>query len=296
MTTLDMRASVPLSVSTGVWLWSLSLCHLSPAIAAEPSFDKVIAGDDARALTQWGLRYEHGEGVDRDLNRAIRLYCRAAAKGSAEADYNLGWIYAVGRVGERNDALAAAWFYKAAQQNDAHAKRMLQRLGYRGKPNQDPVCQLDDGGHADASGQVATADVGGGDVRVWRAHPATGPIASMVRKLAPEYKLNPNLVLAVVEAESNFNPQAQSHKNAQGLMQLIPETAERFGVQNVWDPEQNLRGGMSYLRWLMGHFEGDLELVLAAYNAGEGAVERHGGIPPYAETQRYVKQIIGRLN
>ncbi len=118
----------------------------------------------------------------------------------------------------------------------------------------------------------------------------------MVRKLAPEYQLNPNLVLAVVEMESNFNPAAHSHKNAQGLMQLIPATAERFGVQNVWDPEQNLRGGMSYLRWLMGHFEGDLELVLAAYNAGEGAVARHGGIPPYAETQRYVKRIIGRLN
>ena len=85
----------------------------------------------------------------------------------------------------------------------------------------------------------------------------------MVRELAPQYKLNPNLVLAVVETESNFNPKARSPKNAQGLMQLIPETAERFGVRNVWDPEQNLRGGMSYLRWLMGYFDGDVELVLA---------------------------------
>lgn len=79
-------------------------------------------------------------------------------------------------------------------------------------------------------------------------------------------------------------------------MQLIPETAERFGVRDVWDPEQNLRGGMAYLRWLMQHFDGDLELVLAGYNAGEGAVQRHGGIPPYAETRTYVKRIIARLN
>jgi soluble lytic murein transglycosylase-like protein len=103
-------------------------------------------------------------------------------------------------------------------------------------------------------------------------------------------------VLAVVEVESGFNPKAASPKNAQGLMQLIPETAERFGVADVWDPEQNLRGGMAYLSWLMQHFDGDLELVLAAYNAGEGAVQRHGGIPPYAETRDYVQRVIARLN
>lgn len=291
-----MSASAPLTAPTCLLLALMGLFSATSASAAEPSFDTVITENDARALAQWGRRYEHGEGVDLDLNRAVRLYCRAAAKGSAEAHYHLGWIYAIGRGGKRNDELAAAWFYKAAQQKDPHAKRMLERLGYRGRPKREAVCQLTDGGRADASGQVVTAGGGNGDVRVGRAHPASGPIASMVRKLAPEYQLNPNLVLAVVEMESNFNPAARSHKNAQGLMQLIPETAERFGVKNVWDPEQNLRGGMSYLRWLMGHFEGDIALVLAAYNAGEGAVERHGGIPPYAETQRYVRRIIGRLN
>jgi hypothetical protein len=291
-----MSASVSFTALTCLLLAVMGLFSAMSASAAEPSFEKVIAGDDARALAQWGRRYEHGEGVDRDLDRAVRLYCRAAAKGSAEANYHLGWIYAIGRGGERNDELAAAWFYKAAQQKDPQAKLMLMRLGHSGKPKRDAVCQLTDGGRADASGQVVIAGGGSGGVKVGRTHPATGRIASMVRKLAPEYQLNPNLVLAVVEMESNFNPAARSHKNAQGLMQLIPATAERFGVQNVWDPEQNLRGGMSYLRWLMGHFEGDLELVLAAYNAGEGAVARHGGIPPYAETRRYVKRIIGRLN
>jgi len=116
-----------------------------------------------------------------------------------------------------------------------------------------------------------------------------------VRQLAPKYRLSPDLVLAVIEAESAFNPNALSPKNAQGLMQLIPDTAERFGVTNVWDPEQNIRGGMAYLRWLMKHFDGDVVLVLAAYNAGEGAVKRHNGVPPYAETEAYVSRILRRL-
>lgn len=264
---------------------------------ADVSFDKVVAGNQAGELSDWGRRYEHGEGVERDIDRAVRLYCKAAAKGDAAAHYHLGWIYAVGRAGGRDDELAAAWFYKAAQKNDPHARRMLERLGYRGKPKTDAVCRLSDGGRADRKGRVLIAGrAGSSDIRLMRSHPAKGPIARMVRELAPEYKLNPNLVLAVIEAESNFNPRAQSHKNAQGLMQLIPETAERFGVRDVWDPEQNVRGGMAYLSWLMHHFDGDLELVLAGYNAGEGAVQRHGGIPPYAETQSYVKRIISRLN
>jgi soluble lytic murein transglycosylase-like protein len=108
--------------------------------------------------------------------------------------------------------------------------------------------------------------------------------------------LDPELVLALIEAESNFNPRALSPKNAQGLMQLIPATAERFGVRDAWDPEQNLRGGMAYLRWLLARFKGNVQLALAGYNAGEGAVERHGGIPPYAETRAYVSHIIARIN
>lgn len=120
-------------------------------------------------------------------------------------------------------------------------------------------------------------------------------MTGLVRELAPQYALDPKLVLAVIEAESSFNPKARSPKNAQGLMQLIPATAKRFGVGDPWDPEQNLRGGMAYLRWLLDHFNGDIKLALAGYNAGERAVERHGGIPPYAETQRYVKRIVKRL-
>jgi soluble lytic murein transglycosylase-like protein len=117
-----------------------------------------------------------------------------------------------------------------------------------------------------------------------------------VNLVAPEYKLAPQLVLAVMATESNFDPLALSPKNAQGLMQLMPDTATRFKVRKIDDPAQNIRGGMAYLRWLLAYFEGDLRLVLAAYNAGEGAVERYRGVPPYAETRNYVQRILARLD
>jgi hypothetical protein len=115
---------------------------------------------------------------------------------------------------------------------------------------------------------------------------------ALVRELAPLYGLDPDLVAAVVITESGFRADAVSPKGATGLMQLMPGTARRFGVRDRYHPMQNLRGGMSYLRWLLSYFRGDVRLVLAAYNAGERAVERHGGIPPYAETQNYVKQVM----
>ena len=80
-----------------------------------------------------------------------------------------------------------------------------------------------------------------------------------------------------------------------GLMQLIPGTARRFGVRNAFDPQQNIRGGMAYLRWLLAYYEGDVRLVAAAYNAGEGAVDKHRGVPPFSETQEYVKRVVARF-
>jgi soluble lytic murein transglycosylase-like protein len=101
------------------------------------------------------------------------------------------------------------------------------------------------------------------------------------------------LVHAVIQTESNYNPFALSPKGAQGLMQLMPATARRFGVRNTFDIQQNLRGGASYLKHLLELF-GDRELALAAYNAGEEAVIRHRGIPPYPETRDYVRRVAGR--
>lgn len=113
----------------------------------------------------------------------------------------------------------------------------------------------------------------------------------IVREAAERHKLDPALVKAVVNTESGWNPRAISNKGAVGLMQLIPGTAHRFGVRNLLDPAQNVEGGASYLKSLLDRYNGDLTKSLAAYNAGEGAVDGSGGVPAYAETQRYVQKV-----
>jgi soluble lytic murein transglycosylase len=108
---------------------------------------------------------------------------------------------------------------------------------------------------------------------------------------AREQQIQPALVKAVIAAESNFDPQAVSRKGAQGLMQLMPATAEQLGIQDPLRPVQNVRGGTRYLRLMIDRY-GDLERALAAYNAGPTAVDRHGGVPPYRETRDYVKRVL----
>ena len=123
------------------------------------------------------------------------------------------------------------------------------------------------------------------------------PYGELIFASAKRHGLNPVLIAAMMRAESAFLPDALSHKGARGLMQLMPATAERFGVkrEELLDPDRNIEAGSRYLRFLVDRFDGDLPLVLAAYNAGEGAVDRHGGIPPYRETQGYVAKILGYL-
>ncbi len=108
---------------------------------------------------------------------------------------------------------------------------------------------------------------------------------------AHQYGVDEAIVRAIIHAESAFNPNALSRVGAQGLMQLMPATARRFGVTNSFEPRQNIQGGVKYLSWLLKRFNGDLTLAAAGYNAGEGAVDRHKGVPPYQETQRYVERV-----
>lgn len=116
---------------------------------------------------------------------------------------------------------------------------------------------------------------------------------SLVRRAASQLDVEPELIHAVIRQESGYDPYAVSHKGAKGLMQLMPATAKRFGVKDVFDPAENVQGGVKYLRQLLDRYDGDRRLALAAYNAGEGAVDRFGGIPPYRETQDYVERIVG---
>jgi len=120
-------------------------------------------------------------------------------------------------------------------------------------------------------------------------------LAATVDRIARQNQLPPKLVHSVIQVESNYDPDAVSPKGALGLMQLEPSTARRFGVSDVFDPAENIAGGARYLKYLLGLYQGDETLALAAYNAGEGAVARYGGVPPFSETRNYVARVRRRL-
>ena len=235
---------------------------------------------DPAAMTRLAQRYEHAEGIERDFAKANQLYCQAAKAGHAEAQFRLGWIYANGRGVPRDDGVAAVLFVMAAEQGHEYARRLLQYV--RAQPNTElPACLLPERLEP---------------VHVVVEEPAIEikgrpEVEALVKRLAPQYSIDPQLVMALIAVESAFNVNAVSPKNAQGLMQLIPETAERFGVRRVFNPADNIKGGLAYLRWLMAFFQGEVRLVLAAYNAGERTVERYKGVPPYEETRNYVQRI-----
>lgn len=117
-------------------------------------------------------------------------------------------------------------------------------------------------------------------------------IEGIVSKVAKKYEIDEKLVNAVIKQESGFNPKATSHCGAMGLMQLMPATAKGLGVKDAYNPVQNIEGGVKYLSNLLKRYNGNTVLALAAYNAGSGAVEKYGGVPPYKETQNYVKNIL----
>jgi TPR repeat protein len=253
--------------------------------AAQPA-DEFVGHDPnaaPRELVARAVAHEHGEGVPKDLIKAAFFYCEAARRGDAEGQFGLGWMYANGRGRPRDDATAASLFALAAAQGHAHATRMGQLLGHTTDrlpdcmqpPSMPPaVLALDPGTEAFSS-----------------LPPYKQKFADLVRALAPKFDVSPRLALAIVAVESNFEPYARSPKDARGLMQLIPDTAARFNVKNPYDPADNVRGGLAYLRWLLSYYRGQVELAAAAYNAGEGAVDRHRGVPPFAETRDYVKKI-----
>ncbi|WP_051340151.1 lytic transglycosylase domain-containing protein [Azospirillum halopraeferens] len=197
--------------------------------------------------------------------------CEAAEAGDPNASYRVARRFLFGNGVRKDQRLGTAWLRAAASRGHGEARKLVNWV----------------------PGKM-------GHIRPW-CRPGTGPIrgpaqppaeiVALVKKLAPGYGLDPDLVLAVIRVESAFRTDAVSPKEAAGLMQLIPETAERFAVRDVFDAEDNVRGGMKYLRWLLAYFRGDVTLALAAYNAGEGAVDRHKGVPPYRETQGYVTLI-----
>jgi soluble lytic murein transglycosylase-like protein len=123
-----------------------------------------------------------------------------------------------------------------------------------------------------------------------------GPFGNLIHAAAEKHGVDESLIRQVIAAESNFNPRAVSRKRAQGLMQLLPTTAAFYSVANIFDPAQNIDAGTRYLKDLLARYRGDLRLALAAYNAGPDMVERYGGVPPFPETQKYVRVITAHMN
>lgn len=256
----------------------LALIALYLGVSPAPTFAAEARSEaDLRLLRDQARAFEHGEGMAKDTAQAIKLYCDGARAGDAEAQYSLGWMYANGRGVQRDDGLAAYFFQLAAEQKHEPSRRMLRFVGPAA--SEPPPCMRE-------AEKVSDFDDAAFDTEKQRQ------LAGLVRRLAPEYGIHSRLALAVALTESNLNPLAISPRNAQGLMQLIPETSVRFNVRKPFDPEQNVRGGLAYLRWLLAYFKGDVALVAAAYNAGEGTVERYRGVPPYVETRAYVRKIV----
>lgn len=264
-----MRAA---GFAAGVAALLFSIAAAPPGADAAPS----PAPAPPDALVELGLRYEHAEGVPRDYDRALALFCEASARGSAKGAYNIAVMRLNGRGIERSEGKAIYWLRLAESRAHEHAALLLRRL--RAQPESDRALCL----RGPATNQAPP-----------RAAPAPVPanISALVSRLAPEFQLDPALVTAVIAVESGYRADAVSPKNAQGLMQLIPGTAARFGVKDAFDPVQNVRGGMKYLRFLLRLFDGDVTLALAAYNAGERAVLDHGGVPPYPETTLYLEKL-----
>ena len=227
-------------------------------------------GLSPRDLRDSALKVIRGQDGIRDYAKAYRLFCMAAALADSVAMHRLAWMYAKGLGVPRNRYVAMGWLRLSAARGNPYALKAVEK--YHSVPAlADRRCPL-----------IRNPR------KMNRQH-----IWTWAKLLGIDLGVDPKLVMAVIKTESNYNPTAVSPARAYGLMQLMPGTARRFSVDHR-SPVQNMMGGVLYLRWLLRNFRGNVRLAVAAYNAGEQAVLRHRGIPPYKETRQYVRKVLMR--
>ena len=221
--------------------------------------------------------------------QAAKLYCEASRLGVIEAQYRLGVLYAFGKGVPKNREYAATLFSIASKQGHQEAADMLDTIHYSSELLPPCITQA----IAPEKTSYLNSDPSQSfniDQYLARLPKQQKWMVDLVYTTSEWYEIDPKLTLSIIAIESGFKKDATSNANAMGLMQLIPATADRFNVKNAYDALQNIKGGVRYLSWLLNYYSGDVALVVAAYNAGEKAVDRYKGIPPYKETIEYVKK------
>lgn len=252
---------------------AFALCIIAPSasgIAAERGQKRLSLPDPGAYIrTPDGTPTPIHKNTLAGQRESFRLDCARALKGDPDAAFRVANRLQIGFGIERDQHAALAWRQMAAVFGHAKARQQVQ-IELELHKKAPPVCLA--------------------NLRATRL-PDKAPeqLSKLVKDLSPQHGLDPNLVLTIIKIESGFRVDAISSKNAMGLMQLMPLTAERFGVRDAFNPEENVTGGIRYLKWLLAYFQGDVLLAVAAYNAGERAIDRYGGVPPYPETQVYLK-------
>ncbi|EKP0311425.1 lytic transglycosylase domain-containing protein [Aeromonas veronii] len=264
------------------------LLFLSSLLAGIP---QTAQGRDFRQAPRAMTALRQGQAAQHsgNLQKAIALYCVAASTGNPEGYFRIGRLLATGPASVRSAKMANSYLAMAMRLGNQQASRY-----YNPRVGNAPMGDQCGVGMRGGQGSYFALPSTPFNVEAYLARQSPGKqkLATMLRHAAKRHQVDVRLVLAIAIAESNLESRAVSAKNAQGVMQLIPETQQRFGVTQPFDPAQNIKGGVSYLKWLDRRFDGDWVLISAAYNAGEKAVERYGGIPPYDETQEYVKRVL----
>jgi hypothetical protein len=272
----------------------LIACILAGLIGAEPRGAQADSSVGAAPIHASGAHMSAGQSpvhgsneqttIENARERDVGRFCDADPADKAVVAFEIG----LSLLRSQSAEIGIAWIGKAAELGYSPAAWLLDRLPATGH-------RLDRCGRGETLSESTPFGIRDSlPYQEFKGRMPPRELKEIAYRIAASYGLDPALLLSVMSVESGFRADVVSVKRAMGLMQIIPETAARFGLQNPFQPEENIAAGSRYLRWLLDRFDGEVSLALAAYNAGEGAVDRYRGIPPYRETIEYVDKVKNR--